>query len=422
MRCVARRGSSTSSSTCARARRPSALHVARRARADERDGRSSSRRARARLPDPRRRQRGALPDVGVPRARGGRGVRCDDPAFGIAWPGAGRRRLGARSRLAGLPARALSSATPPATLARRHSSHPAPEHRRRARTAKGGHHASRSAHLASPPRHARDARRRAGSSPRPPLAQTAEFILEPVGPTGFDVDLDSPTFTLKVRLLGAPGQPIAGTGVDWTVTRGTGRVTPTAASSVTNSLGETTATFTATARRDDRDPRGRRAGLEHGRLPARGGLARAAAAAGARRAGGRQPRAGDGEPGRAGARRPPHLPGPGLRPERRSARRRRADLDGRGVARLAARGRLDHAVGQRRLRDRHLRLRVAGRTILAASYPGVTPVRWQVDTGSLGTLTPGNQSYRHRRAPPSTPSAPRSSRRRPPSRRRSASS
>lgn len=36
---------------------------------------------------------------------------------------------------------------------------------------------------------------------------------------------------------------------------------------------------------------------------------------------------------------------------------------------------------------------VTGHTEISASYPGVSPVRWQIDTASLGTLTPDNRSY-----------------------------
>nr|MBP8844852.1 autotransporter domain-containing protein [Thermoanaerobaculia bacterium] len=37
---------------------------------------------------------------------------------------------------------------------------------------------------------------------------------------------------------------------------------------------------------------------------------------------------------------------------------------------------------------------VVGRTLIAASYPDVTPVRWQIDTDTLGVLTRGTRTYR----------------------------
>lgn len=227
----------------------------------------------------------------------------------------------------------------------------------------------------------------------PAVAQTAEFVLEPVGPTGFDVDLDSPTFTLKVRLLGAPGQPIAGSGVDWTVTRGTGRVTPTAASSVTNSLGEATATFTATAAGTIEI----RAVADRGSNSVTWRLEAISLAP--------PPEPEPEEPVVGSLERVTASPVELVLGDRRSFQVRVFDLNGEPLSGIALTWTVESSPGSPRAvasttpsdgggyATGTFGFAVTGRTILAASYPGVTPVRWQVDTGSLGTLTPGNQSY-----------------------------
>ncbi len=227
----------------------------------------------------------------------------------------------------------------------------------------------------------------------PAAAQTAEFILEPVGPTGFDVDLESPTFTLKVRLLGAPGQPIAGTGVDWTVTRGTGRVTPTAASSVTNSLGETAATFTATATGTIEI----RAVAERGSNTVVYRLEAVSFAP--------PPPPEPEEPVVGSLERVTESPVALVLGDRRTFQVRVFDQNGDPLAGVALTWTVESSPGSPRAAASTtpsdsggyatgtFGFAVTGRTILAASYPGVTPVRWQVDTGSLGSLTPGNQSY-----------------------------
>ena len=228
----------------------------------------------------------------------------------------------------------------------------------------------------------------------PAVAQTAEFILEPVGPTGFDVDLDSPTFTLKVRLLGAPGQPIAGTGVDWTVTRGTSRVTPTAASSVTNSLGETTATFTATA-----------AGTIEIRAVAERGsntvVFRLEAVSLAP-----PPPPEPEEPVVGSLERVTESPVALVLGDRRTFQVRVFDQNGDPLAGVALTWTVEASPGSPRAAASTapsdsggyatgtFGFAVAGRTILAASYPGVTPVRWQVDTGSLGSAHSGQPELR----------------------------
>ncbi|MBP8845251.1 MAG: Ig-like domain-containing protein, partial [Thermoanaerobaculia bacterium] len=77
--------------------------------------------------------------------------------------------------------------------------------------------------------------------------QTQQFVLEPVGPTELDIDLGTPSFTLRVRLRSASNQPISGASISWSAASAGGAVTPATRTSTTNSNGEATATFTATA-------------------------------------------------------------------------------------------------------------------------------------------------------------------------------
>lgn len=226
----------------------------------------------------------------------------------------------------------------------------------------------------------------------PATAQTGEFILEPVGSTGFDVDLASPAFTLTVRLLGAPGQPLSGAGISWTVTRGSGRVTPTATRSTTDGQGEASATFTATAEGT----------IEVSAVAERGSNTvkfRLQAIS-------YQPPPPEPEEPVVGyLERVTESPVALVLGDRRSFQVRVFDQNGEPLEGIALAWTVESSPGSPRAAASTapsdnggyavgtFGFAVAGRTILAASYPGVEPVRWQVDTASLGTLTPGNQSY-----------------------------
>jgi uncharacterized protein YhjY with autotransporter beta-barrel domain len=225
----------------------------------------------------------------------------------------------------------------------------------------------------------------------PAAAQTTEFVLEPVGATAFDLDLEQPTFTLRVRLLGAPGQPIGGTGIAWTATRGTGRVTPNSTSSTTNSQGEATATFTATAAGTIEIS----AVAERGSNTVRFRIEAISTA-------------------------PP--PPPQSRVSSLQAvtpsplalvlgdqqlfQVRVLDQDGQPLAGIGLTWAVEQHPGAPSgpnsttasdaagIATGTFGFPVTGRTVIAVSYAGVTPVRFGVDTGSLGELAPGSQSYR----------------------------
>lgn len=227
----------------------------------------------------------------------------------------------------------------------------------------------------------------------PLAAQTNLSTLEPVGPTGFDIDLEQPTFTLRVRLLGAPGQPIGGAEVFWSATRGSARVTPSEAVSTTNSQGEARATFTATGAgvieitaTSERASNSVRFRLE----------------------------AVDTTPPEPEPEQPRVSALEALTPspvalvlgDRQTFRAKVLDQDGQPLAGVALTWTVESSPGSPRsvgtttpsdgagVATGDFGFSVAGRTVIAASYPGIAPVRWQIDTGSLGELTPGNQSYR----------------------------
>ncbi len=226
----------------------------------------------------------------------------------------------------------------------------------------------------------------------PLAAQTTQFTLEPIGSTGFDVDLDQPTFTLRVRLLGAPGQPAGGTGIAWTATRGAHRVSPAESFSNTNSQGEASATFTATA-----------AGvIEISAVAERGSnTVRFRLDAIDTTPPAPQPE----QPRVAALQAQTPSPVALVLGDRQSFRAKVLDQDGQPLAGVALTWTVESSPGSPRavgtstpsdaggIATGDFDFGVAGRTVIAASYPGIAPVRWQVDTGSLGTLTPGNRSY-----------------------------
>lgn len=225
----------------------------------------------------------------------------------------------------------------------------------------------------------------------PALAQTAGFTLEPVGSTGFDVDLDAPAFTLRVRLLGAPGQPVAGSDIAWSVTRGSSRVTPTSTVSTTNSQGEATASFTATGAGTIEVS----AVAERGSNTVRFRLEAVSSAPPA-----------PPTPLVGGLERVTGSPLALVLGDRQLFQVRVLDRQGRPLAGIALTWTVESSPGSPRsvgattpsdaagIATGDFGFAVTGRTVIAASYPDVGSVRWQIDTGSLGTLTPGNQSYR----------------------------